>query len=417
MASAGRMVSRAAMAHVHKTGHPMTTGNTGSATRQWRVPMVSRSAEEAHRVSSPLELLFDLTFVVAVSQAARELGHYVEAGHFAGAVGGYLQVFFAIWWAWMNFTWFASAYDTDDVPYRLMTVLQMGGVLVLAAGVPAAFEHGAFGTITMGYAIMRFAIVGQWLRAAAADREHRSVALRYAAGISSVQLLWILRLAFSHYHPNWTFGVLVLLELSVPMWSERARGGMTSWHPHHIAERYGLFTIIVLGECVLAATTAVQSSLTADGVSLKLVLAGAGALVLVFALWWLYFLAPVGHALSDKPEAAFLWGYGHYFVFASIAALGAGLEVSAAALEHHPEISEQAIGYAVALPVALYLVLLLALHGSLLSGFSVPAPVLLGGVGLILLAPLAVGLLTVSGVIVAVAVIAAALVAITLALA
>ena len=50
------------------------------------------------------------------------------------------MVFFAIWWAWMNFTWFASAYDTDDAPYRVLTLVQMAGVLVLAAGVPTAFD-------------------------------------------------------------------------------------------------------------------------------------------------------------------------------------------------------------------------------------------------------------------------------------
>ena len=51
------------------------------------------------------------------------------------------MVFFAIWWAWMNFTWFASAYDCDDVPYRLTMFVQIAGALILAAGVPAMFEH------------------------------------------------------------------------------------------------------------------------------------------------------------------------------------------------------------------------------------------------------------------------------------
>ncbi len=76
------------------------------------------------------------------------------------------MVFFAIWWAWMNFTWFASAYDVDDVPYRLLALVQMGGVLVLAAGVPSAFEHQDFFGITLGYFIMRIGLVAQWVRAA-----------------------------------------------------------------------------------------------------------------------------------------------------------------------------------------------------------------------------------------------------------
>ncbi|MGX7681713.1 low temperature requirement protein A [Jatrophihabitans sp. DSM 45814] len=391
----------------------MTSGDTGSVLKQWRVPMVARAADEVGRVSTPLELLFDLTFVVAVSQAAAELGHAVAAGHIGDGINGYLQVFFAIWWAWMNFTWFASAYDTDDVPYRLITAVQMGGVLVLAAGVPSAFEHGEFGRITVGYVIMRSAMVCQWLRAARSDRERRAVALRYAVGIGVVQLLWVARLAVPHDYPTWTFATLAVCEMLVPIWAEQGRPNRTSWHPHHIAERYGLFTIIVLGECVLAATVAIQSSLQSDGVSLRLVLAGFGALALLFGLWWLYFQSPTGHRLSDKPEVAFFWGYGHYFVFASLAALGAGLEVSAEALENHLEISEAGVGYSVAIPVAIYLLMLQILHGSLLSGFSISPPVLFGAVVVILLVPLAVHALSVGGVIVVIAAIVASLVAVS----
>jgi low temperature requirement protein LtrA len=71
-----------------------------------------------------------------------------------------------LWWAWGNFTWFASAYDTDDVPYRLLTLLQMAGVLVFAAGIPAAFQRFDLATVVAGYVIMRLALVAQWLRAA-----------------------------------------------------------------------------------------------------------------------------------------------------------------------------------------------------------------------------------------------------------
>jgi low temperature requirement protein LtrA len=93
------------------------------ARRVWRRPMLSRSSTEEHRASTPLELLFDLCFVVAVAQAAGQLHHALADGHVAHGVTGYAMVFFAIWWAWMNFTWFASAYDTDDVLYRVATLV------------------------------------------------------------------------------------------------------------------------------------------------------------------------------------------------------------------------------------------------------------------------------------------------------
>ncbi len=89
--------------------------------RPWKRPMDGRDPREEHRASTPLELLFDLCFVVAVAQAAVQLAHGIEENHTGPAVVGFVAVFFAIWWAWMNFTWFASAYDTDDVPYRVLT--------------------------------------------------------------------------------------------------------------------------------------------------------------------------------------------------------------------------------------------------------------------------------------------------------
>src|SRR3546814_594003 len=104
--------------------------------------MMARDAAEPHRAASPLELLFDLVFVVAVSQASSNLHHLVSDGRIGPGIVAYLMVFFAVWWAWMNFTWFASAFDTDDWLYRVLTILQMGGVLVLAAGVHAAIVDG-----------------------------------------------------------------------------------------------------------------------------------------------------------------------------------------------------------------------------------------------------------------------------------
>ena len=96
--------------------------------------MVARNTEEPHRASTPLELLFDLCFVVAVSQAARELNDSLSHNHFSSGFVGYITVFFAIWWAWVNFTWFASAYDTDDAAYRLLTFVQIVGVLIRPPG-------------------------------------------------------------------------------------------------------------------------------------------------------------------------------------------------------------------------------------------------------------------------------------------
>jgi low temperature requirement protein LtrA len=322
------------------------------ARRPWHVPMVARGSGEPHRTATPLELFFDLCFVVAVAQAAARLHHALSEGHIGHGLIGYAMVFFAIWWAWMNFTWFASAYDTDDDVYRLTTLVQIAGALVLAAGVPRAFEHADFRIITYGYVIMRLAMVTQWLRAAAGDPDRRATDLRYAAGVALVQLGWVGRLALSGRWALVGFVVLALADLVVPVIAERP--SMTPWHPRHIAERYGLFTLIVLGESVLAATNAIQTALdTGHGGTRLLALAAAGV-VIVFSMWWLYFDRPA-HDLLTSLRAALFWGYGHYLVFASAAAVGAGLAV---AVDRNDRVG----GFAVAVPVAMYLLAVWVLH-------------------------------------------------------
>ena len=357
-----------------------------------RVPMRERATDEAHRASSPLELLFDLTFVVAVAAITAQLAHGIADGHGLEELPAFLQVFFAIWWAWMNFTWFASSYDTDDVPYRLMTMVQMAGVLVLAAGVPSAFEDGDYLAVTLGYLVMRAGLVAQWLRAAVEEPAGRRTALRYACGVAGLQVLWVLRLLLAEAGvlPGGllipAFVLLAALELSVPRWAERAR--RTTWHPHHIAERYGLFTIILLGESVLAASNGATAAIEAGGVSAALLTVALSALVLLFALWWLYFLEPSGEGLASSRHRSWLWGYGHFGIFAALAAVGAGLEVAVEQAGHHVEATPTAVGYAVAVPVAAFLVLLWAVHAPIVSSLVIRPGAILSGAAVVLLLPL-----------------------------
>jgi low temperature requirement protein LtrA len=326
-----------------------------------RRPMGPRERDEQDRTATPLELLFDLCFVVAVAQAADHLHHALAQGNIADGVVSYGSVFFTIWWAWMNFTWFASAYDTDDVPYRLLTLLQIGGVLLLAAGVADGFDRQDFTVVTVGYVLMRVAMVTQWLRVAHDHAAGRGTALRYAAGIATLQLGWIALLALPLSWRGPGFLLLAAGELAVPVWAERS-GQPTAWHPGHIAERYGLFTLIVLGECVLAATTAVQAAVGTGGLSPALVVVAAGGLVLLFALWWSYFDRPAAEGLRASPRSAFGWGYWHLLVFASLAAVGAGLQVVAETVDRHGSLSGRAASLTLAVPVALFLVVLGLLH-------------------------------------------------------
>jgi low temperature requirement protein LtrA len=331
----------------------------------WRRQMVARRADEEHRSATMLELFFDLCFVVAVAQAAGGLHHAISAEHVADGVVSYFLVFFAVWWAWMNFTWFASAYDTDDIAYRLTTLVQIAGALVFAAGVPRAMDQRDFAVATLGYVIMRLAMVTQWLRAAQSDPGHRHACLRYAAGVSLVQIGWVLRLALTEPWDMVVFALLVVAELAVPIFAER--NSMTTWHPRHIAERYGLFTLIVLGESVAAATVAIQTALDDDVSLADVATVASGGILTVFAMWWLYFAKDAARLLTSDVWA-FIWGYGHYFVFGSAAAVGAGLQINVDQATGGTHIGDTAAAGFFTVPVAVFLLAMWVLHWSPLPG-------------------------------------------------
>jgi low temperature requirement protein LtrA len=295
----------------------------------------------------------------------------------------------------------------------------MGGVLVLAAGVPAAVNANDYSAVTFGYLIMRVGLVAQWLRVALVHPASRQTGLRYASGIALVQVGWVIRLLLAQaglLPEEWltpVFIVLVVLELAVPPWAERRLS--TSWHPHHIAERYGLFVIILLGESVLAASTGVAAALESSGVSGALVTVAVSGLVLLFSLWWLYFLEPAGEGLARRRDLSFLWGYGHYGIFAALAAVGAGLEVAVERTGGHLHVPAMLVGYAVAVPVGVFLFLLWALHAPLVHRLVIRPTVTIAATVAVLLLPLASGAIGLHLAVAAIAAVCAVTVALTVA--
>ena len=330
--------------------------------------MVNRDPGEERRSASPLELFFDLCFVVAIAQASSGLHHTLDEGHLAEGVVGFVLVFFAIWWAWVTFTWFASSYDNDDPLYRVAVFVQIAGVLVLAAGTPRAFASDDFAVVALGYVIMRCSLVSLWLRAARDDPSHRRTALRYAGGISLLQLCWI---AMVFVPTSWTvpaFALVALAEMTVPVLAER--GAPLGWHPSHVAERYGLFTIIVLGETVLSESTAIQEALDAGRALDDLLVVALAALMIVCSMWWIYFDHPTEEMMSEHRRdfargalhPSFIWGYGHYFVFAGAAAVGAGIAVVIDYELQDADISARSAALTVAVPAAIYILAVWAIH-------------------------------------------------------
>jgi low temperature requirement protein LtrA len=355
--------------------------------------MGGRDPQEEHRVATPLELLFDLTFATCFSFAASQFATELAEGRYAAASLGVGFASFAICWAWINFSWFSSAYDTDDWLFRVATMVQMIGVLVLAIGLRpmfASIERGQRldnSVMVLGYVIMRVALVSQWLRAAKQDPARRRGCLTYALTISIAQIGWV-ALIFTRLPAVGAivFGIILLLiEFAGPVLAERKDGG-TPWHAHHIVERHSLFALIAFGEGVEGTAAAMSAVAEEQGWNLEAALVGIAGIGLTFGMWWIYFMVPSAEILERHRDRAFVWGYCQMLIVTAVVATGAGLHVAAYFIEHRTEIGPLATVLTVAAPVAIYVGFIYATYYYLVRCFHRLDAWLLTGIAAILAA-------------------------------
>ncbi|MCP5397484.1 MAG: low temperature requirement protein A [Sphingomonadaceae bacterium] len=320
-------------------------------------PFGPRDPDEVHRAATPLELFFDLVTVIAIASAAVGLHHGIAENHAAQAIPVFLVAFTAIWWAWMNYTWYASAYDNDGPLYRLLTFWIMGGALLLAASVPRFFDGMDLRLPVLAFVIMRVGMIALWVIAARHDSAHAASARRYAIGIALAQVFWIVIVALAPPQSPLLFALIglgFLAEFMVPVWAERV--SPTPWHAEHIVERYGLLMIIMLGEILLAGSIAFARAGDAITLASPLVQIAVAALITAFSMWWLYFARNDHHRvhMQDR-QLAFTWGYGHVIPFCSAAAVGAAIAVLVDIVTGHADISLRAGQWAIAVPLAAYM--------------------------------------------------------------
>jgi low temperature requirement protein LtrA len=370
-----------------------TTPGTGEILSHRVRQMGGRDPHEENRVATPLELLFDLTFATCFSFAASQFAAALAAGRYAAAALGFGFASFAICWAWINFSWFSSAYDTDDWLFRISTMVQMIGVLVLAIGLPpmfASIERGQRldnSVMVLGYVIMRVALVSQWLRAAKQDPPRRRACLTYAITISVAQVGWVALIFARLPVPDAIvpFAVLVLIEFAGPVLAERKDGG-TPWHAHHIVERHSLFAIIALGEGVVGTVAALSAVVEQQGWSLNAALIGIAGTGITFGMWWIYYMVPAAEVLERHRDRAFVWGYGQMLIVTAIVATGAGLHVAAYFIEGKSVIGPLATVLSVAAPVAVYVGLIYATYYYLVRLFYRLDAWLLAAIAVVLVA-------------------------------
>ncbi|BDV29581.1 low temperature requirement protein A [Microbacterium terricola] len=339
-----------------------------------------RPTDEGGRAATPLELLFDLTFVASFAVAGTELAHGIADGHAGAATVAFLFAMFAVVWAWISVSWFASAFDNDDWLFRVLTMVQMTGVIVLAIGLPplfASIEAGALldnGVMVAGYVIIRGALVVQWMRAARANREYLPLAVTYAVFVGVAQAGWVLIALLPVTAAAGLAAAVVLfgVEALGPIVAERNRagrdGGSTPWHPHHLAERFALLTIIALGETVFGTLSSSAEISRIQGWTVDVIVVVGVGIAMSFALWWTYFLLPHASVLAARREKAIPWGYAHILLFAAIAAVGAGLHLVGYAYDPEYDVDDTTVAASIALPVVIFMVVRYGLQAWLLSG-------------------------------------------------
>ena len=328
-------------------------------------PILARGIGDSHRAATPLELFYDLIYVVAIASLALQLHHALSDLHHVGAtIAMYFWFFWAIWWPWNSYTWFASGYDTDDAQFRLASFAQMVGAIIIAVGVKSAFKDGNFIVMMVGYITMRIPYVLLWLKVAYDDPHARPIAKRYAIGVTLVQVCWVL--AILYYQSWYVFIAIAFLEMFVPYYAERSvdKGKNTKYHFGHIEERLGLLTIIVLGESILASVYAVSK--TVEHFSYDLASLVVGSLLILFSMWWLYFDDELGEELRHEHKS-FIWSYGHYFIYAAATAVGALISVNVDVLTDHAKISHEWAVIGLGISVAFYLASVWFCHDFLLN--------------------------------------------------
>jgi low temperature requirement protein LtrA len=284
-------------------------------------PPQLRTLEDGPRHASYLELFFDLVFVVAIAQLAHELVLDHSLSGFATFAGLYLPVFIA----WQGFTIYADRFDTDDIVFRGAILLGMLAILALAVEIPDA-AHGATTGFAVAYIVLRSLMIALYGRAYRHVPVARPLIVRYGPGYSLGVALWVVSLAVDAPARYVLWGIALAWEYALP-WLARALFPAIPVHGSHMPERFALFTIVVLGESVLAVALGVSGRDWAASAATIAVL----GFVTAGAVWWLYFGHGVELTVERTPGGILVFAYAHIPLLAALTAVGAGI---ALAIEH-----------------------------------------------------------------------------------
>lgn len=284
-------------------------------------PRLRTKDQEGHRAATWLELFYDLAFVVAVAVLALRL---LDDSDSSG-VGSYFGYFALIWWLWASHTFYADRYDTDDLVYRLLAAGQMAAVVVIATSLSNDVA-GSTTAFAIGYAISRFLLVAMYWRAYVHVPETRVLVKGYLVGFAIAAAFWTVS-AFTPTEVRYSlWAIAFAIDLATP-WLMRSEQARVPLDVSHLPERFGLFTILVLGESIAA----VVSGLSHVEWAFNSTFAAAVAVGIATSLWWLYFDNARGAVVRRDPSVRRTWRptawvYGHMPLAAALVGSGVALE-------------------------------------------------------------------------------------------
>lgn len=284
----------------------------------WFKKIRIRTPEEGKRQSTWLELFTDLSFVVAIASLTRVFEHE----DFRSNLLYYGGFFLAIFWIWNRFTWYATYYDNDDVPFRLTYLAAIFCILGFTASLEEVLA-GEYQSAIWWYLGLEGLLLYLWSRVMRSERELRANAITFFYSYGLGTLFIIASLFVSAPGKFWWWIAAFLAELAGPMLGWYRVRGKVPVHSDHVIERHGLFTIILLGEAVVVISDNFQYLYTHPQGYLLIL-----AYLIVIAFWWIYFDAGFGFAtnLSKSGSNTFIFGYGQVLVFLSIALSAVALD-------------------------------------------------------------------------------------------
>jgi low temperature requirement protein LtrA len=320
-------------------------------------PRLLTTHEVGERRATWLELFFDLVFVVAITQLSHELVlHHSTAGflRFAG-------LFIPVYVAWQGYMAYATRFDTDDLAFRVAyfaAMLAVAAMAVLIDDVARGVNSAGF---AVAYVVLRSIMLALYWRAWLAVPDARPLIRFYGAGYGAGVAVWLASLAVGTPVRYVVWGLALTLELSLPPLSTQLHRRIPT-SARHLPERWALFTLIVLGESVVAVAVGVS------GASWRVSSASTAVLgfAAVAAIWWLYFDRQADIVLRGSTMSIVVYSYAHIPLLMGLAGMSAGLRV----LIERAREDQLGTGGAVALlgGVVLYLAALIATRTVTVSG-------------------------------------------------